>query len=168
MDEVTRAFIGNPIDIISTYVEEESIEQVQVTDFTTDVDYMRSNPSGCSKDGWALLAGAPYALGGYKVPYYQMTEDSIDYNLQNGHLSFVYLQRFYKYDMPAPSYKIGNTTLTASGVKKPKTQEVIYPAKNDPNPMHLVKTPLGNGVVEKMSVNLSSRNANTTLKYDTE
>ena len=32
----------------------------------------------------------------------------------------------------------------------------------------LVKTPLGNGQIEKISVNLSSRMNEVTLKYDTE
>lgn len=168
MDEVTRPFNGQPIDIISPYVQRDNIEQIQSQLFTTDVDYMRSNPGGCSKDGWALLCGSAQQNGGYKVPYYVTELSDIEYNLQNGPLSFIYLQRYYLYDLPARSYRIGADEGTALGVKKPKVQEVIYPAKNDPDPMRLVKTPLGNGTVGKMSVNLSSRTVNVTLNYAAE
>lgn len=168
MDEVTRPFNGQPIDILSPYVQRDNIEQIQSQLFTTDVDYMRSNPGGCSKDGWALLCGSAQQNGGYKVPYYVTELSDIEYNLQNGPLSFIYLQRYYLYDLPARSYRIGADEGTALGVKKPKVQEVIYPAKNDPDPMRLVKTPLGNGTVGKMSVNLSSRTVNVTLNYAAE
>lgn len=168
MDEVTRPFNGQPIDILSPYVQRDNIEQIQLQLFTTDVDYMRSNPGGCSKDGWALLCGSAQQNGGYKVPYYVTELSDIEYNLQNGPLSFIYLQRYYLYDLPARNYRIGADEGTALGVKKPKVQEVIYPAKNDPDPMRLVKTPLGDGTVGKMSVNLSSRTVNVTLNYAAE
>ena len=169
MDEVTRPFNGNAIDIVSQFVQKDQVEQIQVTQFTTDVDYMRCNPSGCSKDGFALLCGTlDTNTNGYKVPYFTTEQNDIEYKLQNGPLSFVYLQRYYLYDLPARNYRIDGQAGTALGVKKPKTQEVIYPAQNDPDPMRLVKTPLGNGTVEKMSVNLSSRKTQVTLKYVAE
>lgn len=168
MDGVTRPFNGQPIDILSPYVQRDSIEEIQSPLFTTDVDYMRSNPSGCSKDGWALLCGEAHSDGGYKVPYYVTELSDVEYNLQNGPLSFTYLQRYYLYDLPARNYQIGTDVRTALGVKKPKTQDVIYPAQNDPDPMRLVKTPLGDGTVQKMSVNLSSRIVNVTLNYAAE
>lgn len=169
MDEVTRPFNGNAIDIVSQFVQKDQVEQIQVMQFTTDVDYMRCNPSGCSKDGFALLCGTlDTNTNGYKVPYFTTEQNDIEYKLQNGPLSFVYLQRYYLYDLPARNYRIDGQAGTALGVKKPKTQEVIYPAQNDPDPMRLVKTPLGNGTVEKMSVNLSSRKTQVTLKYVAE
>lgn len=167
MDEVTRQFNGQPIDIVSQFVQKDQVEQIQVVQFTSDVDFMRSNPGGCSKDGFALLCGAA-DVDGYKVPYYTYTENEFAYKLQNGPLSFPYLQRYYLYDLPARNYRIAGQAGTALGVKKPKTQEVIYPAQNDPDPMRLVKTPLGNGAVQKMSVNLSSRKTQVTLKYVAE
>jgi len=38
----------------------------------------------------------------------------------------------------------------------------------DPDMVKLIKTQLGNGTIQKISINLSSRNAKATLKYDTE
>ena len=78
------------------------------------------------------------------------------------------MQRYYAYDMPAPDYEIDGEQYTAIGVKRLKTQSIRFPALHDPDLLQLVKTYLGDGAIEKISVNLSSRNANATLKYDTE
>ena len=56
----------------------------------------------------------------------------------------------------------------AQGIKKLKNQTIRFPVLNDPDLVQLVKTNLGNGTIEKLSVNLSSRNAETELLYDTE
>lgn len=168
MDTVTRLFNGLPIDIISNYIQEGQVEQIQAMQFTSDVDFMRCNPSGVSRDGFALLC-ARASGDSYKVPYWNITVDDTPYKLQNGPLSFYYLEmNFYPYDLPASSYKINGTEYTAAGTKKPKSQEVIFPSFNDPNPMQLITTPLGNGSIEKLSVNLQSREVKATLKYGAE
>ena len=70
--------------------------------------------------------------------------------------------------MPARNYKIGTHQYTATGVKKLKTQSLKFPVLKEPDLYKLIKTDLGDGTIQKLSVNLSSRNANATLKYDTE
>jgi hypothetical protein len=47
-------------------------------------------------------------------------------------------------------------------------QKVKFPSLDSINTTKLVKTYLGNGQIEKISVNLSSRINQVTLKYDTE
>ena len=55
------------------------------------------------------------------------------------------------------------------GLERKKKQTLNFPAgTTDPNPMQLVKTYIGNGQVDKLSVNLCCRNIKATLKYDTE
>ena len=278
MDDVTQEFEGQPIDIISGYVEPGNIENITVNQFTTDVDYMLLNPGACSKDGFALLSavlklnardidfeqgmlrvfvGEPFesckqssskqirtanlipivnssifvqsfgtglnyaiheydsskcllrssgaktgdntitfldatryiaivvlranntdispdivstftntisGIGPWVLPY-ERFEDS---RLQNGQLCWPYLQIYYVWDMPAKYYKIGMQQYTASGVKKLKTQSLKFPLLREPNFYELIKTDLGDGTIQKLSVNLCSRNANATLKYDTE
>ena len=279
MDDVTQPFEGDPIDIISGFVNPDLIEDVTVNRFTSDVDYIMLNPSSVSKDGFVLLAaikGARQAIeysvrqatlnssaaigtsyedmldtsttkriatglirvdGPIQVLYsggthrysvvgfdaegryngifsnwytgnhtfantsksvyiaivvaYQgnsditpqgmpsdlyIMDDSLilpyfDYgetSLQNGYAAFAYLQRFYAYDMPAPLYAINGVQELALGVKKLKTQELSFPAREDPNLIKLIRTEIGDGVIEKISLNLSSRNASVTLRYDTE
>lgn len=167
MDDVTQLFDGFPIDIVSKYVNPENIEQIDVSRFTSDIDYILLNPGAVSKDGFVLL-GAITQSGGYVLPYYNFVIDGNDHILQNAYVAFCLLQQYYAYDMPAPLYSINGEQIIAQGIKKLKNQTIRFPLLNDPDLVELVKTNLGNGVIEKLSVNLSSRNANATLKYDTE
>ena len=72
--------------------------------------------------------------------------------------------------MPARNFKINNSQYYAlGGLERKKKQTLNFPAgTTDPNPMQLVKTYIGNGQVDKFSINLCSRNIKATLKYDTE
>ena len=266
MDDVTQLFDGYPIDIISKYVNPDNIEQIDVSKFTSDIDYILLNPGEISKDGFALLAGiatdgllngpqtisgtrvdellsikemskgqrailklrgelisgspgyglvyirannqntlvTSFALDGqfheismdlpenaqgvriyaaaevniyvqslllpnlFSLPYINFNINGSDHYLQNAYVAFIFLQRYYAFDMPAYQYLINGEQMSAYGVKRLKNQTLRFPIWNDPDLVQLVKTNLGNGTIEKLSVNLSSRNANATLKYDTE
>ena len=167
MDDVTQLFEGYPIDIISKYVNPDNIEQIEVSRFTSDIDYILLNPSAVSKDGFVLLA-AVLQSGQYVLPYYNVRINDSDHYLQNAYVAFCILQQYYAFDMPAYQYKINGEQMYASGVKKLKSQTLRFPVLSDPDLARLVKTNLGNGTIEKLSINLSSRSANATLKYDTE
>ena len=290
MDDVTQLFDGYPIDIVSKYVNPENIENIDIAQFTSDIDYILLNPDNISNDGFVLLAAIivesgqelgqnvfvyanaligrfvnqsggftstgqqnilvtdyielpqlgllvqgpdiyfsanvyvnyydadktliatesttdvyvqrsdgfflPYAHNAkyvrttirfnntaslssckvypivpghaFKLPYLNFVVDETNHILQNAYVAFVLLQGYYAYDMPATHYRINGVDMVAIGRKKLKTQTIKFPVLNEPNMTELVKTGLGNGTIQKMSVNLSSRNANTTLKYDTE
>lgn len=167
MDDVTQFFDGYPIDILSKYVSPDRIENIDVSKFTSDVDYILLNPNEINKDGFVLLSTMNYGYG-YELPYYDYVVNGSHHYLQNGLAAFAALQLFYLYDLPAPNYSINGVDGVAFGTKKLKTQTIKFPVLQEPELMKLIKTELGNGVIQKMSVNLSSRNANTTLKYDTE
>lgn len=262
MDDVTEPFDGYPIDIISKYVNPDNIEQIDVSQFTSDVDYILLNPSEISKDGFVLLAGTddnyleePITKSGtptsgiifneidlrkflgqtitinikstagntkiaqsdtiaeleeigtivqanttysftfkvtrmfiimynsatnftgtlnaiygivYKLPYVNFKFDDTDHILQNAWVSFMFLQRYYMFDMPAQNVEINGVEQVVQGIKKLKTQTIKFPVLKEPDMFSLIKTGLGNGTIEKLSINLSSRSANATLKYDTE
>lgn len=168
MDDVTELFDGYPIDIISKYVNPDNIEQIDVSQFTSDVDYILLNPGEISKDGFVLLS-AQMIEGDYRLPYVNFYFNSTDHILQNAWVSFMFLQRYYMFDMPARNVEINGLEQAVRGIKKLKTQTIKFPLLTEPDDMfNLIKTGLGNGTVQKMSVNLLSRNANTMLKYDTE
>ena len=167
MDDVTALFDVFPIDILSKYVNPDNIEQIDVSQFTSDVDYILLNPGDISKDGFVLL-GALLVDGEYKLPYVDFQYNNSDHVLQNAWVAFAYLQQYYLFDMPAWNVAINGVQQIVQGIKKLKTQTIKFPVLTEPNLTNLIKTELGNGVIQKMSVNLSSRNANTTLKYDTE
>ena len=124
--------------------------------------------SGVSFGNTSIQISSFIVPGKYKLPYINFTLDYVDHILQNAYVAFIFLQQYYFYDMPARYFKYNGEQMAAQGIKKLKTQTLKFPAFNDPNTLQLIKTNLGNGTIQKMSVNLSSRNANTTLKYDTE
>lgn len=165
MDDVTEPFMGTPIDVVSGYVNKESVEEIIVNDFTSDIDYILLNPSEISEDGFVLLSPV-LQNGQYTLPFYQYDLSLI---LQNWIVSFKSLQRFYEYDMPAYNCIFnGNISdpFPVNQIKRLKMQSVKFPAKELPNLKKLVKTNIGSGVIEKLSLNLSSRFATATLKFD--
>lgn len=165
MDDVTRLFEGYPINILSKYVEPGKIENINISQFTSDFDYILLNPSVISKDGFVLLS-AIYNNNEYRLPYVNFPDNGADNRLQNAYVAFVYLQMYYGLDMPAKDYEIHGVQMEAGGVKKLKIQSIKFPAQTDPDLMQLIKTGIGNGMIKKLSVNLSSRDANVTLCYD--
>lgn len=171
MDDVTTPFEGLPIEITSKYVTAGKIEEINISNFTSDIDLMLLNPGAISLDGFALFAAVmPSGGGQLELPFTRQTVDNVEYYLQNGYLAFINIQpTYWVYDMPARRFKINNTPNYAIGIERKKKQTLNFPAgTTDPNPMQLVKTYIGNGQVDKLSVNLCSRNIKATLKYDTE
>lgn len=171
MDDVTTPFEGLPIEITSKYVTAGKIEEINISNFTSDIDLMLLNPGAISSDGFALFAAVTPSGGGQlELPFTRQTVDNVEYYLQNGYLAFINIQpTYWVYDMTARRFKINNTPNYAIGIERKKKQTLNFPAgTTDPNPMQLVKTYIGNGQVDKLSVNLCSRNIKATLKYDTE
>lgn len=170
MDDVTAAFEGLPIQVISKYVTPGKVEDVNVSNFTSDIDLMLLNPGNMSSDGFALFAAVPPTSGSqWILPFTRQTVNGVEYLLQNGYLAFINLQSpYWLYDLPARRVSINGSETYAYGIERKKKQTFSFPANDDPNPMQLIKTYIGNGQVDKLSVNLCSRSIKTTLKYDTE
>lgn len=272
MDDVSVPFKGNPIQVLSKYVTAGKIEDITVSNFTSDIDMLLLNPGDMSDDGFALLAAVnadaltdyypglteltgsngntspnikvrpeclgrnailkfiPYSLSGtatgqilfysnnvivstqgnftadnqtkninvvipaicdslgfvvsgdvtiritklevqdqYELPIIERVIDGVSIFLQNGYLSFLELiPNYWVYDLPAVKVIINNSEYYAQGVERKKKQTLSFPVYEDVNPINLIKTFIGNGQIEKMSINLHSRMSKTTLKYDTE
>lgn len=168
MDDVTEGFEGYPIEVNSKYVSPGRIEDINVTGFTTDVDYMMLNPGAISQDGFALFA-AIYRNERYELPIVERNVDGADLRLQNGYLSWITLQpNYYLSDLPAKKVVINKTDYEVTETSRKRKQKVKFPTLEAIDTKKLVKTYLGNGQIEKISVNLSSRINEVTLKYDTE
>lgn len=176
MDSVTQQFEGYPIDILSSYVDRENVEQISVSRVTSDIDYILLNPGEIAMDGFVLLSADEVSGNAdyqYELPY--LNVQSVDSHgvpstaiLQNGYTAFVYLQRYYVYNLPAKRYEINGEPGIALGIKKLKKQDLSFPSVYEPDLLQLIKTDLGEGQIQKLSINLSSRQATVTLRYDTE
>ena len=161
MDEVSLDFRGEPLIMVSPFVNQDNVEQIMISKFTSDIDYMLINPNGISKDGFAILG----CDNEYKV---LMVNRGNGYYLQNGNLSFDYLQQYYLFDLPCSDYKIGENGEVKhdGGMRKIKSQDVSFPCLKDPDMQKLIKTSVGSGQLEKLNINLSSRNGEATLKFE--
>lgn len=167
MDEVTLPFTGEPITIEASWVNLDKIEKIEVSQFTSDIDYILMNPSEISPDGFVLMA-AQYQSGDWVIPIQKFT-DMDNVIVQNPFCAFVYLQKYYAYDMPARYYRIGeDNSKTAEEVQRIKNQEVNFPCLQDPDIKKLVETAIGSGQIEKLTINLSSRNGKATLKFEAQ
>lgn len=170
MDDVTTPFEGLPIQVISKYVTPGKIEEINISNFTSDIDMMLLNPGNMSSDGFALFAAVPPTSGSqWILPFTRQTINGVEYFLQNGYLAFINLQSpYWMYDLPARRVSVNGSEVYAYGIERKKKQTFSFPATDDPNPMQLIKTYIGNGQVDKLSVILHSRSIKATLKYDTE
>ena len=169
MDEnVTDFFKGQPIVMVSDFVELGKVEEVNVANFTSDVDIMQLNPSAISQDGFALLNALPSGTDLY-VPIVTFPYGGYSYRAQNAYLSFHMLQfAYWPYNMPAKHIRIEGDNVTAK-VSRNKKQTVNIPLGiSDPDMYGLVLTSLGYGQIQQMSIRLTSRMAKTQLRYDTE
>jgi len=136
--------------------------------FTPDVDFVLTNPSEIAEDGFALF-GAIIDGGEYVLPYTNFNMEGINLVIQNGFMSWLYLHtNFYVYDLPASYVYINNAPSPVYGILRAKKHEIKYPYDLDPDPQKLILTSVGNGQIEKISINLTTRKNTVTLKYDTE
>lgn len=164
MDDTTEVFKGQAIDVVSTFVEQGKVEEINVSGFNPDIDYMMLNPSNVSEDGFALI-NCTVTNNSYVCGIYESAGQAV----QNFNLSMEYVQPLFLIsDMPSWNIKVNGSTATALGIQRKKMQTVSVPLGYlDPNVQQLVATGLGNGEITKMNINLSSRTAKTTLAYDT-
>ena len=166
-DDTTAAFKGQAIEVLSTFVQEDKIEDITISGFNPDVDYMMLNPSGVSEDGFALLC-CSVNEGVYSLSI--NTAQGLGTNkMQNWQLSMELLQpAFLISDMPAWSIKVNGLQTTAKGIQRKKEQKIDIPVGSEqPNLQLMVQTGIGVGEIKTMSIKLSSRMAQTTLRYDT-
>lgn len=164
MDEVSTLFKGLPMEMLGGFVEKGKVDKFDVTNMTTDIDTILGNPADISDDGLVMFACRQGA-----VAYYAYQDQHGNLNmLQNGYLSFAFLQELYAYDLPCETYKIGDRTMSAIGVKRNRTQSVVFPAENDIDVQQLIRTRVGDGQIDELSINLSSRRAQATLKFEND
>lgn len=124
----------------------------------------QSNPLACVWNGSNLIPDHFYYQGR-------------NANVQNFWASFLYVApKFYVYDLPSDDCVINNgeetfgpeAPIAVQSISKALKQQIDIPSPLAPriNPYQLVRTALGDGMVEKISLNLSSDKAEVQLKYE--
>ena len=168
-DEVSVAFEGSPIEILSKYVERGKVQEVNVPKITTDIDFLLLSPENMSQDGFAMLQA--YDSGsGYKVMYGQTIANGVYTSAQNALLSWPALhENYWRYDLPSYNALINEAqNYPVLGIQKKRKQTVNFPTQEGLLPNMLIKTNVGLGKIEKLSVYLHSGISKAELRYDTE
>lgn len=174
MDDVTDLFGGNTIDVKSNYIQKDKTEEINIGQFSSDVDYMLFNPSNFSEDGFALLC--PVKNGSTLELPIITVNGLVDENkdiytavAQNWYASWIYLQNFYLWDVPA--YSIESNVLNylyARDIKKCMKHTIEFPTEEDLDELELIKTAFGNGKIDEISISLDTRMAKVNLLYRPE
>ena len=174
MDDVTDLFGGATIDVKSNYIQKDKTEEINIGQFSSDVDYMLFNPSNFSEDGFALLC--PVKNGStLELPIITVNglidENGDEYEaiVQNWYASWIYLQNFYLWDMPA--YSIESNVLNylyARDIKKCMKHTIEFPTEEDLDELEIIKTAFGNGKIDEISISLDTRMAKVNLLYRPE
>lgn len=170
MDDVTDLFGGVTIDVKSNYIQKDKTEEINISQFSSDVDYMLFNPSNFSDDGFALLCpvknGSSLELPIVETQLVDENGGTYDAVIQNFYAAWAYLVRFYMYDMPASNLDcnvLGD--LYANGVKMCMKHTIEFPTEEDLDELELIKTTIGNGKIDEISVNVNTRHAKVRLLY---
>ncbi len=179
MDDCTDAFGNNSIDVISKYIQKDKTESINADAFSSDVDLMLYAPDKFTSDGFALLIAR--ASDG-KVPIVNVTtlkddeyigplgDGQYSANPQNYLASWLYLMRYYMYDMPAYSIKydgiISIDAMRVVGIKRCMKHNIEFPSNTiNIDIQRLITTDFGNGYIEEMSTNIDTEMTKMELRY---
>ena len=172
MDDVTELFGQVTIDVKAKYVQQDKKEEINVSQFSSDVDFMLFNPNNFSNDGFALLCaiknGAKYELPIIKSRMIDDNGDKYDFIAQNWYASWAYLaSNFYIYDMPAYNININVfEKVHVSRIKMCMKHSIEFPIANDLDELKLINTSFGSGKIDEFTVNLNTRMAKVKLLYE--
>lgn len=172
----TKTFDGYPITLNGLYVEKEKTEKIAVN-FIVDIDFFMAS-SGEGGDGFVMFATHPKESNDiYVVPLGFFESEDPYLKAQNHYLSWITLHNFFwKHDLPAKSAVINNVLTSAARIKKIAHQEIEYTSDaavswflpEFVNKYGFVKTGVGSGQIEEISVNLNTDRVKLKLKFEPE
>lgn len=175
-DESQVPFSGVKLEVDAPYVS--GTEDINIGEFSADLDYMQISADSVSQDGFALLCPT-YTPGWFGMPVTTkvLALDNMEMRLldggqpyditaQNGHASWAYLAKLYSFDMPGERIK-SNVLMpfAAQGIKNNLTQTVLVPNIPDMTPGSAVKTSAGKARVKGINEHFESGYLELDLAY---
>jgi len=179
MDKSSIEFEGPAVKLTAPYLQQDKTESINAEDFSADLDMIISNTVAMSDDGFALLAAKRnesdgityYSTFNYDLELLNEQGETYTVALQNGVLSWFYLFNFYSTSLPTPIAEYDGApkkTIRVEGLTKCMKQEIKIPVIDDPSLYNLITTDLGNGQVDSVSIDLTTRQATIELLYTPE
>ena len=179
-DKSSEVFEGYPIDINNLSAKNGKTSSVSVTNFVSDIDLITSAPDAVSDDVFALIAtnNSHECLIDYMTPGYLEDFVAPTYGMQNGVLSFYYLEpAYWLSDMggtnaTTKNYKKADGSdgsLNVRGTQRVRKQKVKFPiATSLIGQEGLIRTGLGDGQWVKASFTPEDGITTMELVLDTE
>lgn len=170
MDDVGKAFEGSPIVMRSAFAEPGNVERWEVTQFTSDIDFIQIQPGDIAKQGFVLLECLDKGGGLYYVPFVDVSlPDGIDYKIQNGYAAFAWLApNYHKHRMPAPLVTINEEDTTATTVQRNRKQVIRYGKITEPDVMKLIGTGIGFGKVQVLTEDMNAGTFDIEIQHDND
>lgn len=165
MDETTDFFDGADMITLDTYVGEGIIKERNISQFSTDLDFLLANPAEANLDGLAILE-ATVVNGNYQVSEYTPPGGSA---IQNGYLAVTYLQSaYFLYDAPAKLLSIQGVETAAQSVARRKREELEIVYVQGIDPKRLITTNVGSGIAVEFSHDRINDKVTLKIEHDTE
>lgn len=165
MDDVTDLFGGVAIDVKSQYIQKDKTEEINIGQFSSDVDFMLFNPSNFSDDGFALLCPIiPNLARTSEVTYNKyitnrgVISNISDWNMITAKVNPGSVLRIY-----SPNYIAGNIGALGYSSQKVTSGQVSYVdmqnLPSDENGYKVFNIPLG---IEYIYINIKTSSGDFT------
>lgn len=173
MDDSTDTFDDMEVNVNSVYIQSDKTEEINSEVFSTDIDLMLYAPDKFSNDGFVLMMAnkdtgkVPIAaISGLRDDEYAYTYSATP---QNYLCSWLYLARYYMLDMPAYHIEYTRAPLTGAyrvtGIKQFKQQDIEFQTSKKIDLNKAIKTSVGTGIIDSLSVNIDTQLISATLVY---
>lgn len=173
MDDSTDTFDDMEVNVNSVYIQSDKTEEINSEVFSTDIDLMLYAPDKFSNDGFVLMMAnkdtgkVPIAaVSGLRDDEYAYTYSATP---QNYLCSWLYLARYYMLDMPAYHIDYTRAPLTSAyrvtGIKQFKQQDIEFQTSKKIDLNKAIKTSVGTGIIDSLSVNIDTQLISATLAY---
>lgn len=165
MDDVTDLFGGVAIDVKSQYIQKDKTEEINIGQFSSDVDFMLFNPSNFSDDGFALLCPIiPNLARTSEVTYNKyITNTGVISNISDWNMITAKVNPGSVLRIYSPNYIAGNIGALGYSSQKVTSGQVSYVdmqnLPSDENGYKVFNIPLG---IEYIYINIKTSSGDFT------
>nr|DAU31597.1 MAG TPA: hypothetical protein [Caudoviricetes sp.] len=172
MDDSTDSMANLVVDFKNNYLLDTRNEEITISNFSADIDYMLFNPDSFSNDGYAII------LADYNTKKVPIIKNTLLNNLwknfkytvytQNWYMSWNNLIHHYSYDLPGNMISLNNIeNLPVNGIKHILNHSIKIQIQNFTlDKYKLIKTKIGNGQIESVSTDVNTQASTISLSYD--
>jgi hypothetical protein len=165
MDASDLFFDGTGFVCKSKFVQQGNTETINVANITTNVGYIVTRPGEISWDGLCVFLTVAERI---TIGAYPKMDLRGNYNVVNPEMAMWNLQQgVLLYDAPCDTIAVSDTTYNAVDAVLTKTNEVTFPALIV-DVLKLIKTNVGDGVIDSITNNINNYNVKIKLLYGNE